>query len=173
MLRHLRSRIVTGCLMGIAMLAAAAAEAGVLPRPTGKVILKVTGKIANTNSPDGAEFDLAMLENLGVVEMVTRTPWTEGEVRFSGVPAERLMQAVGADAKTVDAVALNDYRAAIPAADFAAYGPILATRVDGTPLRVREKGPVWVIYPWSANPQIDNIEFHSRSIWQVKSLVVH
>ena len=79
----------------------------------------------------------------------------------------------GPDAETVDAVALNDYRAEIPATDFAAYGPILATRVDGTPLRVRDKGPLWVVYPWSANPQIDNIEFHSRSIWQVKTLVVH
>jgi hypothetical protein len=173
MLSNLRLRLVAGWLLGLALLPGAAAEAGTLPRPTGKIVLKVTGKIANTNSPDGAEFDLAMLEGLGVVEMVTRTPWTEGEVRFSGVPAARLMEAVGADATTVDAVALNDYRAAIPAADFAAYGPILATRVDGTPLRVRDKGPVWVIYPWSANPELDKVEFHSRSIWQVKSLVVH
>jgi hypothetical protein len=168
-----RIRVVTGWLVGLALLAASSAHAGVLPRPTGKVVLKVTGKITNTNSPGGAEFDLAMLEGLGVVEMVTRTPWTEGEIRFSGVPAAKLMEAVGADATTVDAVALNDYRAEIPAGDFAAYGPILATRVDGTPMRVRDKGPVWVIYPWSANPQIDNIEFHSRSIWQVKALVIH
>ena len=166
-------KLACGALAAFALSLAATAEAGMLPRPAGKVILRVTGKIANTNAPEAAEFDLAMLESLGVVEMVTRTPWTEGEVRFSGVPAAKLMEAVGADAQTVDAVALNDYRAEIPASDFAAYGPILATRVDGSPLRVRDKGPVWVIYPWSTNPKIDNIEFHSRSIWQVKVIEVH
>lgn len=173
MLSISRSRFLSGILAAIALAAAVTAEAGTLPRPAGKVVLRVTGNIANTNAPGTAEFDLPMLESLGVVEMVTRTPWTQGEVRFSGVPASKLMEAVGAAPQTVDAVALNDYRAAIPASDFAAYGPILATRVDGAPLRVRDKGPVWVIYPWTANPAIDNIEFHSRSIWQVKAIEVH
>lgn len=173
MLSISRVKLLSGLIAALSLAVAASAEAGMLPKPVGKVILRVTGNIANTNAPDSAEFDLAMLEELGVVEMVTRTPWTEGEVRFAGVPAAKLMEAVGAKAETVDAVALNDYRAEIPASDFAAYGPILATRIDGTPLRVRDKGPVWVVYPWSAKPEIDNIEFHSRSIWQVKAIVVH
>lgn len=173
MLSISRRHLFCGFLAALALNTAAAAEAGVLQRPSGKVILRVIGNIGNTNAPGVAEFDLAMLEGLGVVEMVTHTPWTQGEVRFSGVPAAKLMEAVGARAEKVDAVALNDYRAEIPTSDFQSYGPILATRVDDTPLRVRDKGPVWVIYPWSANPQIDNIEFHSRSIWQVKTIEVH
>ena len=173
MLSISRRHLFPGLAAALSFCVVASADAGVLPRPSGKVILRVTGNIANTNAPGTAEFDLAMLEELGVVQMVTHPPWTEGEVRFSGVPAAKLMEAVGGKTEKVDAVALNDYRAEIPASDFEAYGPILATRVDDTPLRVRDKGPVWVIYPWSANPQIDNIEFHSRSIWQVKIIEVH
>lgn len=164
-------------LLGTALLAAAiaavpAAMAASLPRPTGKVILKVTGDVANRNAPDGAEFDLRMLDELGIVDVVTHTPWTKGERRFSGVLVSRLLDAVGAGGETVKAVALNDYSIDIPSSDFAAYGAVVATRLDGKPLRVRDKGPLWVVYPWSQHPEIDNVQYHGRSIWQVKQLDV-
>ncbi|MDH3537347.1 MAG: hypothetical protein OER87_16515, partial [Gammaproteobacteria bacterium] len=40
-----------------------------LQAPTGKVILTVSGKIANTNAGDRAEFDREMLEALGDSEL--------------------------------------------------------------------------------------------------------
>jgi hypothetical protein len=148
-------------------------EAGTLPSPTGKVILRVTGNIANRNAPDAADFDAEMLERLGIVEVVTHTPWTEGEVRFSGVSPKALLDAVGASGDLIEAIALNDYRVKIPTADFERYPTVLAMRVDGQRLRIRDKGPLWLVYPWRDHPEIDTIEYHSRSIWQVKSLNVH
>ena len=38
--------------------------AGALGTPTGKVVLTITGKIGQTNSPQGAQFDMVMLEKL-------------------------------------------------------------------------------------------------------------
>lgn len=163
-----------GVLAGLMLLGlmAGSAMAGALPAPKGKVILRIEGNIAQRNAPDAAEFDAEMLESLGLVELVTRTPWTEGEVRFSGVSPKALLAAVGATGSAVDAVALNDYRVEIPMRDIDTLGPLLATRIDGRPMRVRDKGPLWFVYPWSQRPDLDTIEYQSRSIWQIKTLVV-
>jgi hypothetical protein len=172
MRRRLLRALAGAALGAVALALVPAAEAGTLPPPSGKVILKITGQVANRNTADGAEFDLEMLEGLGVAEVVTHTPWTKGERRFSGITMKRLLEAVGASGETVKAVALNDYSIEIPSSDFASYDALVATRIDGKPLRVRDKGPLWVVYPWSSHPEIDNIEYHGRSIWQVKQFEV-
>ena len=51
-------------------------------------------------------------------------------------------------------------------------GAFLATRIDGQPMRVKDKGPIWIVYPWSGNPALDTPPFHARSIWQLRSLRV-
>jgi hypothetical protein len=49
---------------------------------SGKKILKISGKISNTNGDSIAAFDRAMLEALGMVALETTTPWFTGKVRF-------------------------------------------------------------------------------------------
>ena len=39
-------------------------------------------------------------------------------------------------------------------------------------LTVRQRGPLWVIYPWSDQPNLQNEVYYSRSIWQLKALEV-
>lgn len=163
---------VAVALLGAAATASAAAPCD-LPRPTGRVVLTVTGAIDCTNAPDGrAEFDRETLGALGLSELTTRTPWTDGEVTFEGVLARDLMAAVGARGTTARAVALNDYEADIPLADFERYPVLLAMRADGEPLRVRDKGPLWVIYPWSRHPELGDADTRGKSVWQLELLDV-
>ena len=143
-----------------------------LPRPEGPVILTVDGAITHTNAPGAAEFDLAMLEQLGLVRLRSWTPWNEGEADFEGISAQRLMEAVGATGSTVQARALNDYESIIALADFVRYPVLLATRVDGRQLTVRNKGPIWIVYPWSAHPELDDLPTRRKSVWQLRSLRV-
>ena len=79
---------------------------------------------------------------------------------------------VGATGTSVGATALNDYTVTIPVSDFQDYDVILATRRDGEVLSVRDRGPVWIIYPWTDQPNLQNEVIFSRSIWQLKSLFV-
>ena len=144
---------------------------GLMP-PRGPVVLTVTGAIGRTNGPQRAEFDLDMLERLGLARLTTWTPWTEGELDFEGVWARRLMQAVGAKGTEVDARALNDYEQAIPLEDFDKYDVLLATRVNGRLMRVRDKGPIWIVYPWSGNPELDDFATREKSVWQLSALHV-
>lgn len=143
-----------------------------LTEPTGRVILEISGKIAHTNAPERARFDLKALESLGITKITTSTPWTEGKKVFEGVRLRDLLQAVGADGATITPVALNDYKLDIPREDFDKYPVILAYRMDGEELRVRDKGPLWVVYPRDDFPELDNRLIRSRWVWQVKELMV-
>jgi hypothetical protein len=151
-------------------LAGIAANGLALPRD--RVVLTVTGAIGLTNAPARAEFDLDMLERLGLGRLRTWTPWTEGDVEFQGVLARRLMEAIRANGTEVDALALNDYKQTIPLEDFDRYDVLLATRVNGELMQVRDKGPIWIVYPWSEHPELDDFATREKSVWQLSALHV-
>ena len=138
--------------------------------PGRRAILTVGGAVARDGGT--ASFTREELEQLGTVDLTTTTPFTEGEIRFTGVPLETVLQAVGARGDSVRATALNDYKVDIPRSDAKEFGVLLATRVDGRPLPIRDKGPIWVVYPWSQHPELKSPVYGSRSIWQVRSLEV-
>ncbi len=143
-----------------------------LPQPTGRPILEISGAIGRTNAPGKAVFDLAMLESLGLQELVTTTPWTEGEQRFSGVDPRALLRAVEARGSELEARALDDYRVVVPIADFERFPVLLATRRDGRPMAIRERGPLWLVYPWATHPETGDQPYRGRAIWQLRSIVV-
>lgn len=140
--------------------------------PTQAPILTVSGRIKVTNGDGAARFDRAMLEALGLQRVETTTPWHAGTVRFEGVPLAKLMQVVGAEGDRVSVVALNDYSSEIPIEDFAKYGVILAMKRDGEYMPVRDKGPLFVIYPYDSSPELKHQKFYSRSVWQVAKIIV-
>lgn len=148
----------------------AAAE---MPAPQGEVVLTVTGDLANTNADGAAQFDLAMLDALPQRTTTVTTPWYTGEQTFTGVVVQDLLDALGAKGTTATVVALNDYSADIPVEDFAKMPVILATRINGETLSVRDKGPLFVVYPFDLDPELYNEVTFSRSVWQVNALKVH
>ena len=137
-----------------------------------RVILSVTGAISGHGGSGRIDFDLKDLEQLGLTKLTTWTPWTEGEVEFEGVWARRLMEAVGAQGTEVEARALNDYVEVIPIDDFHRYDVLLAVRMNGQLMRTRDKGPIWIVYPWSGNPELDDFLTREKSVWQLNALHV-
>ncbi|QOL83186.1 oxidoreductase [Pseudooceanicola spongiae] len=143
------------------------ARASDLAQPTGEVLLSVTGDIANTNADGAAMFDRAMLEALPSVTIQTQTIWTEGLQTFTGVQLVDLAAFVGTDAESLRATAVNDYAVSIPSEDWVDGGPILAYLNNGAPMSLRDKGPLWVIYPYDSKPAYQSEVAYSRSIWQL------
>lgn len=143
-----------------------------LPPPEGPVLLTVKGRIAVTNGGGAARLDRARLHALGTAELRTATPWTEGVGTFVGVPGKRLLEALGATGTMLRAVALNDYEVDIPVSDLIDYPVLLALDLAGKPLSVRERGPVWVVYPWTAYPMLDDRVHRQRSVWQLSEILV-
>ena len=143
-----------------------------LPSPTGSVILTVSGAIENTNSGSNAEFDLEMLQTLPTVSFTTETVWTEGEQTFVGVELFDLMNTLGASGNTIRATALNDYAVEIPMTDAIQGGALLAYHMNGEEMSVRDKGPLWVMYPFDANSDYRNQVYYARSIWQLDRIEI-
>ncbi len=149
-----------------------AADSQALAEPVGEPLLTVTGAIARTNHDDVAVFDRAMLETMTPVTIETETIWTEGPQEFTGVPLSRLMEAVGAKGASLTAVAINDYAVEIPAEDWVEDGALVAYLNNGAPMSVREKGPLWIVYPYDDNPAYQTEVAYSRSIWQLDRIDV-
>ena len=149
-----------------------AALAVKLGQPTEKVILAISGQISETNKDGAAEFDRPMLEALGMETFTTTTPWYDGPVKFEGVRMSRLLDTVGATGTTVTAMALNDYSSEIPIEDFRKYPVILALKRDGAYMPVKDKGPLFIVYPYDSDPDLKHQRFYSRSAWQVARLIV-
>lgn len=148
-----------------------AARGGRAAGPGGGEILRVSGLIDPSHGPAGVGYDLAALEDLGMVEATTDTPWTREPQPFAGVPLRRLLAAVGARGGVLRAAALNDYAVSIPVGDADEYDVLLATRLRGAPMRVRDRGPIWVVYPgMSSGPEAALLS--ERWIWQLRRIEV-
>lgn len=132
----------------------------------------VSGNVTRTNVGDEAHFDKAMLKELAQHETLTHTPWYDGSVRFSGPLGRAVLEAAGAEGESLRVLALNDYVSTIPVRDFENFNVILAMQADGKALRVRDHGPLFVIYPFDQHPELLNEEILSRSVWQVARIDV-
>ena len=163
-------RIVVACfaLMGAASMSIGAE----IPAPKGPVILTVSGKITNSNGPAGVTLDAAMLGALPSRTTVASTPWYPQKTKFEGPLGAALLDLVGATGTVLRVTALNDYAVEIPVADLRKWPVILATKIDGKPISVREKGPIFVIYPFDDDPSLYNELYFGRSSWQLKAIEV-
>ncbi len=162
---------ITGMLIALALITGGGTESSGLAAETqpSNDILLVDGQI-----PDGkpAAFDLARLKTLPLIAITTATPWTEGENRFEGVLIRDVLDRVGAKGKAVTASAVDEYRSPIPAEDIQNYDVIIANAMNGQLLPADDKGPLWIVYPFSAHFGLQKDLYFSRSVWQLKRLTV-
>lgn len=153
----------------VAFLAFSAAPlwAADLATPKGDVILTVSGLIDTTNSDPTAQFDLEMLEELDATIIETSTIWTEGKHSFQGVSLAVLAKRLGISGANMRLMAVNDYTVDVPMSDAVENGPIIAYKMDGKTMSVRDKGPLWLIYPYDSSAKFRTEVIYSRSIWQL------
>jgi hypothetical protein len=165
-------------LLGLfAMAAGSSRAAEPLPPPRGDVLLTITGAIGRGNAQDSngnleARFDRAMLEQLGINEVVTATPWHSGAVRFEGTMLKAVLAQVEARGSNLLATAFNDYTATLPVSDVTRYNVILAMKANGKQLTLRDKGPLFIIYPFDSDKALHTDIFYIRSVWQLRKLDV-
>lgn len=168
MIRNLRATL----LALLCALMSGPALGDTLPAPQGEVILTVSGAISNPNGEGVLTLDTALLDSLPQHSFTTSTIWTEGTATYQGVLLRDLLAAAGASGGTVKLIALNDYEITMPAADALADGPLLAYLSDGKPMSRRDKGPVWLIYPFDDVAAYRTEQSYARSIWQLNRIEI-
>ena len=147
----------------IVLLAAAPAAADLDP-PRDAVVLTVTGEIAYTNreafrkSRDSfiayherkftraAAFDRAMLEDLGMQSARIEYADWPGPITFQGPRLIDVLKAVGWTGSKITTLALDGFGTAISRREIEARNWILATRGNGRPFGIGERGPLWLVF---------------------------
>lgn len=124
------------------------------------------GRGTTTRFSDG---DLAALAQQS---FETATIWTDAVRSFSGPSLYTILEAAGAEPARLRIYAINDYNVEFPAEKITETTPILANRIDGESFSVRQKGPLWVIFPFDQNPEFQSEEVFALSVWQVKRIDV-
>lgn len=143
-----------------------------LSSPQGHVILVVSGDIENTNVGETAAFDRTQLEALSSSVLETSTPWTEGVQRFDGFPLSELLELVGAKGTDIRAAAINDYAVTMPVTEVVEAGAFVATRQNGAAMQIRDRGPLWILFPYDSESRLVGDDFLNWSIWQLKTLEI-
>jgi hypothetical protein len=141
-----------------------------LPAPQGEIVLTVSGKVGGAP----IALDMKTLEQIGLIRFTTKTEWTDGPVQFEGVLLKDLLAVLNAD-KGADKLvlkALNDYVSSMPMSDADDYPVMVAVKENGEYMSVRERGPLWIVYPQDAFPEVGRREFLSRWVWQLAEISV-
>jgi len=135
----------------------------------GDEALTVRGKTG-----DGREHTLTLdeIRKMPRSSLSTHTPWYDGATTFEGVLARDLLKVVGVKGDTLTISALDDYSVDVPVSDLTKYDVIVAYRIDGKDLTVETKGPLFLIYPFDANPGIATEAYFSRCIWQIAKIEI-
>ena len=144
-----------GLLVALAALVPYAGARGQEGAPSGAgTTLTVSGHIQPESGGAAPRFDIAALARIGTATLSTSTPWTDGVHRFEGVLGQALLLKLGAMGEVVRATALDDYTVNIPFADFSRYQVLFAYKMDGHYLRLRDGGPLWLVYPYDEFPEL-------------------
>jgi hypothetical protein len=148
-------------------LSAGLAHAG--EAPAAGIVLSVEIK-----SGDQRKVELTMdnLMKLPTSIITTRTPWHDGEQIFEGVRLSDLMAALHAKGETLHVTALNRYETEIPFSDITEHAPVLAYRLNGKPMRIEDKGPLFIIYGFDDSSELNSELYFGRSAWQVRTMTV-
>lgn len=155
------------CAAVISLLTSLPARAEGIAAPTGQAVLTITGDIATTNVGNSLQFDVNLLSHLPQTSFSTSTIWTEGVIRFQGVLLKDVLRAAGAKGKVVTLTATNDYQISMPLDEIADDAPLLAYLENGEQISLRDKGPIWVVYPYDSKVTYRSEEAYSRSVWQL------
>ena len=147
------------------------------------VALRIYGTAASGNTQAGdaadkgkagapllAAFDMKFLKGLPQRTFESKTPWYKDAVTFTGPLLRDVLAAAKVKGVMIHAVALDEYQAKIPFSDAQDYDVILAHQINGETLTPKNKGPLFVVYPYDSKPELQSVRFYERSIWQLKAL---
>lgn len=161
----------------LVLLAAVAVLAAAFIHPQGISVSAQSeslGRIVLTVESQGrrTRFDMRALQALPQRTYKVTTPWYLRPVSFQGPLLRDVLAAAGATGTRIDAVAMNDYAVGIPFQHAEAYDVIIALSMDGKPMSSRDKGPLFIIYPYDRLPEALRERSFDLSVWQLDTLRV-
>lgn len=131
------------------------------------VILTISVPDAQADQPQVIALSERDLRALPSVSYETTTIWTSGKQRFTGVPLLVLLEHFKIEVANLEMKAVNDYAITLPVEGLTKDALIIAYERNGKPMKLRDNGPLWLIYNYDANADYRTETVYSRSIWQL------
>ncbi len=126
----------------------------------------------NGGEPKVMNLDLETLRAIGEVTFTTHTIWTEGAQVFTGVPLAEMLRHYGITTGTIRVYAINDYSVEFPVEEALSNDALIAYERNGAVMSLRDKGPLWLVYPFDDDKRYQSEVYYSRSIWQMTRIDV-
>ena len=120
-----------------------------------------------TFADDQYQLDIPALKTLPETTFETSTIWTDDMQTFKGVRLVDLLDHMGVTSGTAVLTAVNDYRISINLDDPTLDGALIAYERNGKPMTLREKGPLWLVYPYDEHAKFRTEVIYANSIWQL------
>lgn len=106
------------------------------------------------------------------VTIETSTPWDEEVITFSGPTLKALLTRYNITEGELNLYASNRYQIQIPWDYIEDTSPIIANRMNGGPFSRRQRGPLWLIFPFDSDDRYRSYEVSAMSIWQLISIEI-
>ena len=132
--------------------------------------LVVSGEISDKYG--SVSLDIDKLSALGESHLTTKTPWDAQVTTYTGVRLSKILHSVGSFGRSIEISALNEYRAIIPISDVSQFEPLVAYKREGTLMPVVEKGPFFLVYPFSDHGELWSEIYFNRSVWQITNIEI-
>lgn len=157
----------TALLLLAVLLASGAARAGETD-----VLLTIEIRTDEDTAAQTREFTLEDLESMPHATFRTNTLWTSGPQDFEGLWLATLLERIGVTQGELILTAINDYSVSARAEEFAEGGALLAYSRNGMPMTPREKGPLWLVWNYDAEPAFRTESIYALSVWQLDRITV-
>ena len=140
-----------------------------IPAPMGPVLLRINKATLGGGGKNELRLDLAALEKMGLIRYTIKSRYYPDPVTFEGVLGSAFLDVVGVPkgATKMRMRALNDYVATVPIADLRRWPVMFALKMNGKYMSVRDKGPVWVVYPAHIDEKLGGPTHRGKWIWQL------
>ncbi len=126
-----------------------------------------------TTSKHSTTYTLKDLLALPQTTVVTKNDYVDAAATFQGPLLRSILKTLNVDPDaTLKMAALNDFTSNMPAIDAFNYDVILAVLRDGKTMPIRDKGPIWVIYPMDDHAELRDDSYNRRLVWQLKNILV-
>ncbi|NDW04412.1 hypothetical protein [Jiella pacifica] len=114
-----------------------------------------------------AEFSRADLAAMPQTRLSTHTPWTSAPTDYEGPSVEVFLSNFPGEGERLRLLALNDYLVTAEARMLIEAGAILAIKENGSFMPAARKGPVFLMFPFDADPRLQSQRYYSRAVWQL------
>lgn len=154
----------TGCTLAAALVA---------PAHAADTLLTACGRIGGGVDADGCRrYTRVQFERLPQTSFTTTSPWHRDPMTYTGVSVKDFAQAIEARGNRIRLIALNDYSVTADVDQLVANGAILAHLRNGQPMPIADKGPVFVMFPFSSNAKLRADSIYVQAVWQLSRIEI-